>query len=125
MGLSTDRAHLEAQSLGLADELRLGKLAESAGLVRQKDLPDGTKSGLMAFAWGLLTAEVSSENLKKTLNFLCNRFYGEKLTLNYKVDGDQREYSIDYRDPAKLDEALATISKLETIRVCVQKATEE
>ncbi|MEL6555844.1 MAG: hypothetical protein AAFQ63_20640 [Cyanobacteria bacterium J06621_11] len=118
-GLGEDREALEARSLTLADEMRSGNLVETARLARQEDLPEGAKSGMLAFVGGLLTAEISRENLKKTIGFLGNRFYGEKLTISYKV-GDC-EYVIDYRDPAKRDEAIASIEQLEHLRIRVQK----
>lgn len=118
-GLSEDPAELETRTLALGDELRSGNLADAAHLTRQEELPEGVKSGMLAFVGGMLTAEISRENLKKTINFLGNRFYGEKLTISYKVD--DREYSVDYRDPAKRDEAIASIEQLEHLRIRVQK----
>ena len=117
---SADREVLEATSLNLADEMRSGDLVDAVQLVRQAgELPTAAKSGMLAFVGGLLTAEISRENLKKTIGFLGNRFYGEKLTLNYKV-GD-REYSLDYRDPADLDNMIAAVEKLEHLRIQVRQ----
>ena len=117
---SADREVLETMSLSLADEMRSGDLVDSVRLVRQEgELPTAAKSGMLAFVGGLLTAEISRENLKKTIGFLGNRFYGEKLTLNYKV-GD-REYSLDYRDPAELDNMIAAVEKLENLRIQVKR----
>lgn len=68
-GLGLTPGELEARSLQLADELQAGKLAASAHLTRQEDLLEGAKAGLLSFVGGSLTAEISRENLKKTIDF--------------------------------------------------------
>jgi hypothetical protein len=113
---------LEARSLILADELRAGKLANSAQLARREDLPAGAKAGALAFIGGLLTAEISRENLKKTLDFLGNQFYGKALTLEYKADG--LECSLQYRNPQDVEQALAVVKALEDIRIRVSETPE-
>jgi hypothetical protein len=116
-GLGLAASDLEVRSLTLADELRLGRLAESARLARQEDLPEGAKAGLLAFVGGVLTAEISRENLKKTMDFLGNQFYGKTLTLAYKGDG--LECSLEYRNPAEMEQALAAVERLEAVRIKV------
>ncbi|NEP19375.1 MAG: hypothetical protein F6J97_21190 [Leptolyngbya sp. SIO4C1] len=118
VGLELDQAELEERSLLLADELRSGNLAESTRLARQAELPDGAKSGALAFIGGVLMAEVSRENLKQAIDFLGHRFYGKTLTLEYKADG--LECAIEYRNQADIEQALATVERLETIRIRVK-----
>jgi hypothetical protein len=115
-GLSRDE--LEESALCLADEMSGGNIAESAHLVRQTDLPAGAKTGALAFVGGLLTAEISRENLKKTMDFLGNRFYGKTLTLEYKADG--LECSLEYRDEKEMEQALSAIARLESLRIHIK-----
>jgi len=118
-GLDLEPSELEARSLTLADELTAGKLAESARLARRSELPEGSKAGLLAFIGGVLTAEISRENLKKTMDFLGNQFYGKALKFEYKVSSDNREYSFDYRNPEEMEQALAAIERLDS-SVCIR-----
>jgi hypothetical protein len=60
LGLAADE--LEARLITLADELRLDKLAESARLARQEELPEGAKSGMLAFMGGVVIAVVTRKN---------------------------------------------------------------
>lgn len=122
-GLDLEPSELEVRSLTLADELTAGKLAESARLARQSDLSEGAKAGLLAFVGGVLTAEISRENLKKTMDFLGNQFYGKTLTLNYKADG--LECSLEYRNPEEMEQALAAVERLESIRIRVIEEVEK
>ncbi len=121
-GLDLAPDEMEARSLALADELRSGDLAESARLVRQEDLPEGSKAGLLAFVGTVLTAEISRDNLKKTMDFLGHRFYGKTLTLSYKGDG--LESTLEYRNPEELSQALAAVERLEAIRIRVKDVSE-
>lgn len=117
-GLELLPGEMEARSHTLADELRSGNLAESAKLARKEGVRPGAKSGMLAFAWGLLTAEISRENLKKIMDFLGNRFYGKTLTLDYKADG--LECSLDYRNQEELEQAIAGVEQLEDLRIRVK-----
>jgi hypothetical protein len=114
-GLS--QGEMEARSLRLADELKSGKLVEMARLARQTDLPEGAKAGMLAFIGAVLTAEISRENLKKTVNFLGNYFYGKTLTLEYEADG--LKCSIPYRNAAEMEQAIAGVERLQNIRLRV------
>jgi hypothetical protein len=109
---------LEEAALFLADEMSEGNIVESAHLVRQTDLPEGAKTGALAFVSGVLTAEISRENLKKTMDFLGNRFYGKTLTLEYKADG--LECSLEYRNEKEMAQALSAIAQLESLRVHIK-----
>ncbi len=121
-GLEVSPREMESRSLRLANELRSGKLADSAQLARQEDLPEGAKSGMLAFVGSVLTAEISRENLKKTVDFLGNRFYGKTLTLDYKADG--LECSLEYRNQAEMEQAIAGVEQLESIRIRVTQKAE-
>ena len=112
---SLEPEELETRSLNLADELLSGDLVNTAHLAREVDLPEGAKSGLLAFVGGVLTAEVNSENLKKALVFLGNRFYGKTLTLEYEADG--LKTTLEYKNEKDLDVALAAVQKLENMRI--------
>lgn len=121
LGLAPDE--LEARSLTLADELHLGKLAESARLARQEELPEGAKSGVLAFMGGVIIASVSLKNLMKSVDFLGNQFYGKTLTVTYKAsdaDGASREYSFEHSNAKDIERALAAIERLEKMeKVCI------
>ena len=121
-GLGLTPPEMEDRALALADELRSGRLSESAQLARQEDLPEGSKAGLLAFIGGVLTAEISRENLKKTMDFLGNQFYGRTLTLDYKADG--LESTLEYRNSQELEQALQAVERLEAIRIRVKDAPE-
>lgn len=121
-GLAVSPDNIEARSLDLADELRAGRLAESAQLARQEELTAGAKAGLLPFVGGVVKAEISRGNLKKTMDFLGNRFYGKTLTLVYKAEGVER--SIEYRNSADMELALRAIEqldRLEAMRVQVRQ----
>ncbi|MEO1400591.1 MAG: hypothetical protein AAFV72_04975 [Cyanobacteria bacterium J06635_1] len=117
-GLELPPDGLEAMSLRLADELQAGGLAETAGLARAEDVPEQAKSAIAGFIWGVLTTEITRENLKKTLDFLGNQFYGKARMLEYKADG--LECSIEYRNQADLDQAIAAVDSLEAIRIKIK-----
>lgn len=121
-GLALTPDELEARSLTLADEMRSGRLVESAQLARQENLPQGARAGLLAFVGSAVTAEISRENLKKTMDFLGNRFYGKTLTLDYKANG--LECSLEYRNSQEMEQALAAVERLESIRIRVKQAPE-
>ncbi len=114
-GLNLAPSELEARSLLLADELRAGRLADSAQLARQTDLPEGAKAGLLPFVGGIVKAKISRGNLKKTVDFLGNQFYGKTLTLAYKMDGVER--TIEYRNSAEMELALKAIDRLDRSEV--------
>jgi hypothetical protein len=114
LGLAADE--LEARLITLADELRLGKLAESARLARQEELPEGAKSGMLAFMGGVVIAVVTRKNLMKSVDFLGNQFYGKTLTVTCKAsdaDGASREYSFEHNNAKDIERALAAIERLE------------
>ncbi len=108
--LDLERNQLEALLLTLADEMMTGDLVESAELVRDTDSPEAAKSGVAAFLIGLLTAEVSRENLGKLLNFLGHWFYGKTLILSGEFEG--MTYNIEYRNTKELEQALASVERL-------------
>lgn len=110
---------IESRSLDLADELQSGELVNNARLARETDLPEGAKSGLLAFVGGVLMAEVNGENLKKALDFLGVRFYGKTLTLEYEADG--LKTTLEYKNEKDLEVALAAVQKLENIRIQVKE----
>ncbi|PZO48235.1 MAG: hypothetical protein DCF15_18165 [Phormidesmis priestleyi] len=129
-GLELAPSELEARSLSLADELRAGRLADSAELARAEDLPEnwpeGAKAGLLPFVGGIVKAKISRGNLKKTVDFLGNQFYGKTLTLVYKANGLER--TIEYRNLADLELALKGIEhldRLEAIRMQVRSRQTE
>lgn len=109
---------LEEDALTLIDEMNAGNLVESAQLTRQTDLPIGAKTGALAFISGVLTAEISRENLKRTLDFIGNRFYGKTLTLQYKADG--LECSLEYRNSREMEQAIMAVAQLESLRIHVK-----
>jgi hypothetical protein len=104
---------VEARSLALADDLREGKLADSAKLVRQEGDREGAKSGMLGFVGGLVTAEISRERLKQLFDFLGNRFYGKSVTVSYKTEAF--EFSAEHRNQADMDRALAAIERLKAL----------
>lgn len=110
---------MEEEALSLADEMSEGGIANSAYLAREKDLPEGAKTGALAFISGVLTAEISRENLMKALGFLGNRFYGKTLTLQYKADG--LECSLEYRNEEEIEQALTAIVRLESLRINIKE----
>lgn len=112
-GLGVDPEEVEMRSLTLADELREGKLADSAKLVREEGIREGAKSGMLSFVGGLVTAEISRERLKQLVDFLGNRFYGKTLTVSYK--SEEFEFSVDYRNQADMDRALAAIERVKAM----------
>lgn len=110
---------IEEEALSLADEMSEGNIVESAQLARQTVLPEGAKTGALAFISGVLTAEISRENLIKALGFLGNRFYGKTLTLQYKANG--LECSLEYRNEEEIEQALAAITRLESLRINIKE----
>lgn len=116
---SLEPDELETRSLNLADELLSGDLVNTAHLARAADLPEGAKSGLLAFVGGVLTAEVNGESLKRTLDFLGIRFYGKTLTLDYEADG--LKTTLEYKNEKDLEVALAAVQKLENMRIQIKE----
>ncbi|MBE9067152.1 hypothetical protein IQ260_10840 [Leptolyngbya cf. ectocarpi LEGE 11479] len=92
-----------------------GDLVETVQMARENDLPEHAKSGTLAFIGGVLTAEINRKNIRRALDFLGHRFYGQKLALTYK-SGD-RQYSIEYRNQEDIDRALETIGQLDSLHV--------
>lgn len=119
-GLGSDRDKVEARSLTLADELRAGNLAESAKLVREETVREGAKSAGLAFTWGLLTAEISTDRIPQVLGFLANRFSGRKVLLTYKI-GDA-EITAEHGNQADIDRAMQLIDRFEQVSIRVAQA---
>lgn len=118
-GLDLDRAELEDFLVTIADELESGKLAQSARLAREEDIPEAAKSGAAAFLMGVLTTEINRENLGKLMDYLGSLRYGKTLTLSGDMDG--MAYSIEYRNKQELDQAADTIERLANLRVKIRE----
>lgn len=117
-GLNFDRADLENYLLAIADEMESAELALSVNLTREEETPDAAKSGISAFLVGVLTAEISRENLVKVMNYLGHLRYGKTLTLSGEIDG--MTYNIEYRNKQELDQAADTIERLTNLRIKVR-----
>lgn len=117
-GLDMDRADLEEYLLTIADEMEAGNLVQSARLARDEDIPDAAKSGAAAFLVGILTTEVSHENLGRLMDYLGNLCYGKTLTLAGEIDG--MAYNIEYRNKQELDQAADTIERMANLRLKIQ-----
>jgi hypothetical protein len=118
-GLDLDRADLEGFLLTIADEMESGNLVQSARLARDGDIPEAAKSGVAAFLIGILTTEISRENLGKVMDYLGNLRYGKTLTLSGEIDG--MTYNIEYRNKKELDQAADTIERLANLRVKIRE----
>lgn len=114
-GLAQERAELENYLLTIADEMEAANLAQSARLAREKDIPEGARSGAAAFLIGILTAEINRESLGKVMDYLGNLRYGKILTLSFELDGMICE--INYRNQQELDQALFATERLANLRV--------
>lgn len=117
-GLDMDRADLEEYLLTIADEMESVNLVQSARLAREEDIPDASKSGAAAFLMGILTTEVSRENLGRLMDYIGNLRYGKTLTLSGEIDG--MTYNIEYRNKQELDQAADTIERMANLRLKMQ-----
>ncbi len=122
-GLDLERAELEEFLLTIADEMESGKLAQSARLAREEDIPEAAKSGAAAFLIGILTAEINRENLGKVMDYLGNLRYGKTLTLSFELDG--MASTLEYRNQQELDQALAATERLANLRVKIREQQTE
>lgn len=119
-GLGKTPTELEERSLLLADEMRSGRLVESASLARQQRLPEGAKAGLLATVGGVLTTEISRETLKRAIAFLGHRFPSKAITFSYKkeTDGTTHEFAFT-GNPEQIEEALSGIAQFEDLQIKV------
>lgn len=124
-GLDLNRAELEEFLLKVADEMESGDLVQEAKLARETDVPDTAKSATAAFVWGILTAEVNRENIRKVVDFLGNQFYGKTLKISGEMDG--MSYDFEYRNQEDIDRAVETIERLSNLRIRIleKKAASE
>jgi uncharacterized protein YlbG (UPF0298 family) len=111
-------AQLETLTRRVADELE--ELTETVAPVREAEIPEGSKPALAGFVLGILQAEVNAKNIKATLDFLGNRFYGKTVKLEYEDGG--AKYSIEYTNPQQLDQAVSAIERLSKIKISVEQA---
>ena len=121
-GLDLEQPEMEEFLLNIADELQSGDLVQDARLARESDIPEAAKPGIAAFLTGILTAEISRENIRKVIDFLGHQFYGKTLTLSGEMDG--MSYSIEYRNQADIDQAIDTIERLSNLRIKIQNKQE-
>lgn len=118
--LGFDSADLENWLLSIAHEMQAGDLVQSAHLVRDQGIPDEAKSGAGAFLVGVLTAEINRANLAKLMDYLGNLRWGKTLTLSGEVDG--MTFTIEYRNPQELNQALEAMEQLVSLRIKVSKS---
>lgn len=99
---------LEILTCNLASEL--DELVEEVHLVRQSDVPAGSKPGLAAFLIGVLQTEVSVNNLKNLMNCLGERFYGRPLKLEVCANG--KSFKLEYCNQQQLQDAILAVEQL-------------
>ncbi|WP_434687773.1 sugar ABC transporter permease [Pseudanabaena minima] len=83
---SLDAEDLQAAARNLLKQVRAVDGVEEADLVAVTDVPDGAMA-LGGFVVGLLTAEVSADNLKKLGGFLKDRIVGKTLKMSVEAYG--------------------------------------
>lgn len=108
---SLDSKDLEDLTSSVAEEIE--EIVEDVELVREADIPEGSKSALAGFDIGILKAEVNFKNAKALLDFLGDRFYGKNLPL--KVEANGKKYEFEYRTKEQLADALKAIEQLSKI----------
>lgn len=118
-GLNLDRVDLESFLLTIADEMESGDLVKSAQLARDEDIPESAKSGVAAFLVGILTTEISRENLGRVMDYLGNLRYGKTLTLSFEIDG--MTSTLEYRNKQELDQALDATERLASLQVKIRE----
>lgn len=106
-----DPEALEELTRNLKQEI--AELVEDIDLVRESELPAGSKPGLTNFIPGMLSAVFRVENSKALLNTLGERFYGKTLTLEFSNQG--KCYKLEYRSKQQLEDAVAAIERLSKI----------
>jgi hypothetical protein len=110
---------LEKLTLGVADEIREGKLVNKTELVREDEIPEGGKPALAGFVLGLLKTEISVANIQALLNYLGERFYGKDLKLEYEDKKTGTRVSIDCTD-RQLEQVLQAVERISKLKVLVQ-----
>ncbi len=81
-----DAEDLQSATRNLLKQVRAVDGVEEADLVAVTDVPDGAMA-LGGFVVGLLTAEVSADNLKKLGGFLKDRIVGKTLKMSVEAYG--------------------------------------
>ncbi|MEL6440091.1 MAG: hypothetical protein AAFQ80_12650 [Cyanobacteria bacterium J06621_8] len=107
-----DPEELEELTRNLQQEI--AELVEEGNLVRESDIPPGSKPGLANFIPGVLSAVLPVDNTKALLNTLGERFYGKPLTLEFSKKG--KSYKLEYRSKQQLEDAVAAIERLSKIK---------
>ncbi|NET06526.1 MAG: hypothetical protein F6K16_17855 [Symploca sp. SIO2B6] len=72
-------------------------------LVRASEVPEGSKAGAGAIIWGVLTAEVSIQNIQALLGFIGDKLNGKPIKVKVKANG--REVEIEAHSRQQLLEA--------------------
>ena len=101
---SIDAEDLQLAARNLLKQVRAVDGVEGADLVAVTDVPEGSMA-LGGFVVGLLTAEVSAENLQKLGGFLKDRIIGKTLKVSVKAYG--KELAIEASSQAEFDYAIA------------------
>lgn len=87
-----DNDELQEETQDLLEMLEDLELVEEANLVKEV-APEGSKA-LGGFLLGVLGAEVSAENAKKLLEFLCDRLGDKQLKLNLETPDGRKDHGL-------------------------------
>lgn len=93
----------------LLRELRQLDEVENANFAKDSELESGTKSALATIV-GVLTAEVSIENIQKVLGFIGDRIPNKPVVIKVKV-GEQ-EVEIEAKSRKELEDAERVVRQL-------------
>ena len=99
---------LEQLALNLAEDLK--EITEYSYLIRESDIPQGSKPGLAGFIGGVLQTEVTLEGIQDLLRYLGERFFGKKLSLEFTANG--KSYKLEYYSNQQLKDAVQAIKQL-------------
>jgi hypothetical protein len=97
---SLDAEDLQLAARNLLKQVRAVDGVEEADLVAVTDVPDGAMA-LGGFVVGLLTAEISADNLKKLGGFLKDRIIGKSLKMS--VEGYGKKIAIEASSQTEFD----------------------
>lgn len=110
-------ADLEEMAQTFAEEIRSGRLVQTAELLRETEIPEGSMSVLGALT-AIVGAVVSPESITSLVGFLLKRFEPEKLYFSW-TDGD-RGVAFEYTTPEEFDRQIQAAKELSNFSIQVK-----
>lgn len=106
--LDLEPEELESLTSSLKDEI--SDLVEDAELVRESEIPEGSKPALAGFIPGILKTQISIKNIQAVIGVLKDRFGAKPIKIIGEKNGNK--FTVEVGKPEDLDKAVEAFKKL-------------